>query len=29
MHSDIDQRTCYCGGKLYHRRQDPGANFCD
>ncbi len=27
MHSDIDQRTCYCGGKPYHRRQDPGANF--
>ena len=27
MHSDIDQRTCSCGGKPYHRRQDPGANF--
>jgi N-acetyl-anhydromuramyl-L-alanine amidase AmpD len=27
MHSDIDQRTCPCGGKLYRRRQDPGANF--
>jgi N-acetyl-anhydromuramyl-L-alanine amidase AmpD len=27
MHSDIDQRTCYCGGEPYHRRQDPGANF--
>jgi hypothetical protein len=26
-HSDIDQRTCACGGKPYHRRQDPGANF--
>ena len=26
-HSDIDQRTCSCGGKLYNRRQDPGANF--
>jgi hypothetical protein len=26
-HSDIDQRTCSCGGKPYHRRQDPGANF--
>jgi N-acetyl-anhydromuramyl-L-alanine amidase AmpD len=26
-HSDIDQRTCTCGGKPYHRRQDPGANF--
>lgn len=26
-HSDIDQRTCVCGGKPYHRRQDPGANF--
>ena len=27
MHSDIDQRTCSCGGEPYHRRQDPGANF--
>ena len=26
-HSDIDQRTCSCGGKIYNRRQDPGANF--
>jgi N-acetylmuramoyl-L-alanine amidase len=26
-HSDIDQRTCLCGGKPYRRRQDPGANF--
>ena len=26
-HSDIDQRTCSCGGKPYNRRQDPGANF--
>jgi hypothetical protein len=26
-HSDIDQRTCSCGEKPYHRRQDPGANF--
>lgn len=26
-HSDIDQRTCSCGGKPYPRRQDPGANF--
>jgi N-acetyl-anhydromuramyl-L-alanine amidase AmpD len=26
-HSDIDQRTCTCGGRPYHRRQDPGANF--
>ena len=26
-HSDIDQRTCVCGGEPYHRRQDPGANF--
>jgi N-acetylmuramoyl-L-alanine amidase len=26
-HSDIDQRTCSCGGKPYRRRQDPGANF--
>lgn len=27
MHSDIDQRTCPCGGKPYRRRQDPGTNF--
>ena len=27
VHSDIDQRTCSCGGEPYHRRQDPGANF--
>jgi N-acetylmuramoyl-L-alanine amidase len=26
-HSDIDQRTCVCGGKPYRRRQDPGVNF--
>jgi N-acetyl-anhydromuramyl-L-alanine amidase AmpD len=26
-HSDIDQRTCSCGGVVYRRRQDPGANF--
>jgi hypothetical protein len=26
-HSDIDQRTCSCGGVTYRRRQDPGANF--
>jgi N-acetyl-anhydromuramyl-L-alanine amidase AmpD len=26
-HSDIDQRTCSCGGKSYNRRQDPGTNF--
>jgi N-acetyl-anhydromuramyl-L-alanine amidase AmpD len=26
-HSDIDERTCSCGGKVYRRRQDPGANF--
>jgi N-acetyl-anhydromuramyl-L-alanine amidase AmpD len=26
-HNDIDQRTCLCGGKPYHRRQDPGVNF--
>lgn len=26
-HGDIDQRTCLCAGKPYHRRQDPGANF--
>lgn len=26
-HSDIDQRTCSCGGAIYRRRQDPGANF--
>jgi N-acetyl-anhydromuramyl-L-alanine amidase AmpD len=26
-HSDIDQRTCACDGKPYHRRQDPGGNF--
>jgi N-acetyl-anhydromuramyl-L-alanine amidase AmpD len=27
QHSDIDQRTCPCGGTTYRRRQDPGANF--
>jgi len=27
MHSDLDQRTCPCGGATYPRRQDPGANF--
>ena len=26
-HSDIDQRTCSCGGMTYSRRQDPGTNF--
>jgi N-acetylmuramoyl-L-alanine amidase len=26
-HSDMDQRTCPCGGSTYRRRQDPGANF--
>jgi hypothetical protein len=26
-HSEIDQRTCPCGGVTYRRRQDPGANF--
>jgi len=26
-HSDIDQRTCSCGGVTYRRRQDPGANL--
>jgi N-acetylmuramoyl-L-alanine amidase len=26
-HSDIDQRTCACGGVAYRRRQDPGAAF--
>jgi N-acetyl-anhydromuramyl-L-alanine amidase AmpD len=26
-HSDIDQRTCKCGGVTYNRRQDPGSNF--
>jgi N-acetyl-anhydromuramyl-L-alanine amidase AmpD len=26
-HSEIDQRTCSCGAAIYHRRQDPGANF--
>jgi N-acetyl-anhydromuramyl-L-alanine amidase AmpD len=26
-HSDIDERTCSCGGAIYRRRQDPGANF--
>ena len=26
-HSEIDQRTCSCGGVTYRRRQDPGANF--
>ena len=27
MHSEIDQRTCFCERQDYKRRQDPGANF--
>ena len=26
-HSDVDQRTFACGGKVYKTKMDPGANF--